>query len=156
MIKTLFRGKRVENEEWVEGYYWMNGLGNHFIRVIKDKNDNFVIEDYEVIPETIGQCSFIPDKNGTQIFDGDIVEFYFFDKNHRNVKTMLIEWTGTSFYMTEMFRNYRFLIKNSNLVSEIITEYKGDKRQGIYKSNQSYFVEVIGNIHDNPELLEVK
>lgn len=59
---------------------------------------------------------------------------------------MLIEWHETSFYMRELFRNYC-------LDNETIYDYSG-KRKRIYKSNSTYFVEVIGNIHDNPELLE--
>lgn len=110
---------------------------------------------------TVGQYTGLIDKNGKKIFEGDIVEFYFFDKTRRNgevvtvknTRTMLIEWYETSFYMRELFRNYR-LDKEMGIITEIIYDYSGERKQGIYKSNSSYFVEVIGNIHDNPEILE--
>lgn len=89
--------------------------------------------------------------------------FTFFDKTKRNgelvevknTRTMVIDWSGQSFFMNELFRNYR-LDEELNIISEIIYKYRGCRKQGVYQTNKSYFVEVIGNIHDNPELLEDK
>ena len=73
----------------------------------------------------------------------------------KNTKTMLIEWASTSFYMTELFRNFWYN-KEIGVITEKIFTYRGYKKQGVYESDSCYFVEVIGNIYDNPELLEVK
>ena len=126
---------------------------------VEDINGNRRV--VEIIPSTLGWETGLTDKNGTKIFEGDIIEFYFFDKTRRNgefvevknTTTMLIEWYKSSFYMRELFRDYR-LNEELEIITEKIYTYRGNKAQGVYESNSSYFVEVIGNIHDNPELLK--
>lgn len=156
--KFLSRGKRIDDGKWVEGYYAELPTGNpdeRFCIIISlDGQYN------HIIPETAGRCSETADKNGVLVSEGDIVEFYFFDKTRRNgelvdvknTRTMLIEWRKDSFYMRELFRNYR-LDKELGVVTEVIYDYRGDKKKGVYRSNSAYFVEVVGNIHDNPELI---
>lgn len=156
MREILFRGKTVK-EEWVYGL--LSHVGNAWY--ISNKAGTPLA--YEVIPSTVGQYTGLTDKNGNKIFEGDIVEFYFFDKTKRNgelitvknTRTMGIEWYETSFYMRELFRNYH-LDNEMGVITEIIYDHMGERKQGVYKSNSTYFLEVIGNIYDNPELLEVE
>ena len=67
-----FRGKRLDNGEWVYGYYVENKLGNHFIYEI-ERNGEFVWNSYEVDPLTVGQFTGLVDKNDKKIYEFDIV-----------------------------------------------------------------------------------
>jgi hypothetical protein len=88
MVKNNFRGKRVDNGEWVFGYHFITPLTAEYN--IDPKNGAYfdsgidfrrnVIADwkgvvFEVNPETIGRSSDILDDNGYEIFDGDILGF---------------------------------------------------------------------------------
>jgi uncharacterized phage protein (TIGR01671 family) len=134
MREIKFRGKRVDNGEWAFGYYWSNECGNHFIRVTKEQDgETIVLYDVEVDPETIGQYTGLKDKNGKEIYKGDLlfaVDIY--EKLKGFVSWWLDRWVLT--YKVEQTEQ----LQNQSLM--IIADH----------------TEIIGNIHDNPELLEVK
>ena len=70
MREILFRGKRADNGEWVEGTLYQIGKEqNPFIMLV-----NRCAESHEVDPATVGQYTGLTDKNGTKIFEGDIVK----------------------------------------------------------------------------------
>lgn len=129
MREILFRGKRVDNGEWVDG----NIIGDS---VIVPKGQEFEIEGnsiyvctltaYDVVPETVGQYTGLTDKNGAKIFEGDILVTPF-------------SYIGTVIDIVE-YKNGSFVRKNG-------------RRKNPYLENGSAS-RIIGNIHDNPELLE--
>mgnify|MGYP000913542628 CR=1 FL=1 len=134
--RYLSRGKRKDNDEWVEGYYVCLNENCHRIYIGYAEKDcgDYYPEYCEVIPETVGKCTGLKDKNGKLIFEGDIV-------------------------ITNIFNTPEILytITYDKQIAAFIGEYvKGCIKQFTTFDGDSQCFEVIGNIHDNPELLEVE
>ncbi len=180
MRDILFRGKDKDDGKWYEGAYRKyedttycfkedydrHPENTHHTIVFSQMTDWGLPNRHlqaEVLPETVGQYTGYLDMNGKKIFEDDIVEFYFYDRTRRNgeiikVKntcTMLIEFKYGMFRMVELFRNYR-LDENKNVVTEKIYKYRNEFKEGIFQTNDKYFVSIIGNKWDTPELLEVE
>ena len=136
--RFLSRGKRVDNGEWVEGYCVkgldMNAKEIHIIFELatifysSGETDGFV----EVDPSTICQCTGIKDKNGNLIFENDIMEAHIDDDFPENVSRFKVEWNGRGWV--------------ENQPGAVDREYLDDFDTEHYA--------VIGNVFDNPELLE--
>lgn len=126
MREILFRGKRTTDGEWCEG--------NLFIDEKDEKHEillgytNYRIA-WEVISETVGQFTGLTDKNGEKIFEGDIV-------------------------ITNKFNNpsKKYIVKYNLSFASFIGEDKNEMFFTTFDGDSNDF-EVIGNVHDNPELL---
>ena len=132
MREILFRGKRKDSGEWVNGNLFLSDTdGRAYILA----GSRIVTIEWEVDPSTVGQYTGLRDKNGKRIFEGDMV-------------STDIERP----YLIVEFRDGCFMF-NCNDGGE---DYY-DIMLPILKDPQSVYKygEVIGNIHDNPELLEV-
>lgn len=132
MREILFRGKRTDNGEWVEGYL-TRAQGMYTIQY--EDQEGFYCED-RVITETVGQFIGLTDKNGKKIFEGDIVQKILGFKYITNNR-YAVQWEDYSCGF-EPFSDSK--------------ENCGHCGGGEDPAR----MEVIGNIHDNPELLEVK
>ena len=162
MREIKFRGKRVDNGEWVYGYYVQNlteyvwtGYQNG-VRVFKQVDIPHCIVDpyndyqnslsYRVIPETVGQYTGINDKNGVEIYEGDIVQAekdVFETYSRGDIENGTLEVWDELVCTIDPFGEIRFE-DSAFMIEEYFLE--------ILKECEC---EVIGNIHENPELLEV-
>ena len=145
MREILFRGKTVETKEWVFGFYnHCHWKGNkHTIRVQKDSH----LEDHFIDPETVGQYTGLKDKNGTKIFEGDI---FLLDNNGCYIVGVLRFCEETS---KLVFDTYGLVKVWNGLCDE---EHSGSLDTEDVDNYHLEDLDVIGNIHDNPELLEGK
>ena len=123
--EVIFRGKRTDNGKWVKGYLYITHIGSHEIGSY-DAEINIERLTFDVIPETVGQYTGLTDKNGKRIFEGDIVS--------------LVKHDGLIYKV--VYVPCRYELVNSKGVNCFVLD--------IYKSEN---IEVIGNIHDNLELL---
>ena len=90
MREILFRAKRLDNGEWVEGYlYRLEETLNPFI-MCKNRNG----ESFEVDPSTVCQYTGLTDKNGKQIFEGDKITMIF---SHGQRTANVVDFRGGSF-----------------------------------------------------------
>lgn len=138
MRENEYRGKRIDNGEFEFGYYLLVGGISYILPKGKFLNDIIEVE-----PATVGQYTDLTDKNGVKIFEGDIVRYIyepgesFWNANQLSV----VVWEHTGFKLDGIIGTNKFALLNGWLVS-----VPCDKN----------FFEVIGNIHDTPELLEWK
>ena len=132
MREILFRGKRTDNGTWAYGYLFC--IWERTYLCWGTTND--VPNMKEVIPETIGQYTGLTDKNGKKIFEGDICRFKRFNDIH--VGEIVFNVTTASFVMR---------------YQSIVGAYREKATQKMLLSVCDD-IEVIGNIHDNPELME--
>lgn len=133
MREILFRGKRKDNGEWVYGNYAVtdNNGKQHFIF----QNKAF---EFEVDPETVGKYTGIIDDNGKKIFKGDILGITNDDPDYD--------------YITKVYLDFNILCVDVQGQDYDCTSI--GFAIGIW-DDECDQVEIIGNIYDNPELLEV-
>ncbi len=135
MREILFRGKRKDNGEWVEGNYIRQTLfygeetDRHWIMDIGEFDyDHY--DSYIVIPETVGQYTGLTDKNGTKIFEGDIVKADEFIPTVSGIYEVIYDEVNHCYALERDIRYHFHYFTFSDL-------------NGFQETS-----EVIGNIHD--------
>ena len=133
MREILFRGKRIDNGEWVIGFY-VRVNESDFIctRQLIHGGLYTVSKSFEVNPSTICQCTGLKDKNGKLIWENDIVR----DEHGIFYK---------AFWQNNYYQFSWICVKAG--VFSVGTKWD-------LWSFKSFEIEVIGNVFDNPELLE--
>lgn len=134
MREILFRGKRADTSEWVVGCLILkkSSVGNETLSLIIGSAEWDIATDFyhlcdvhHIIPETVGQYTGLTDKNDTKIFEGDIVDILT-----ENEEIGVVDYEDGGFLVNA-------------------DGFSVDFHTNIYGTD----LEVIGNIHDNPELL---
>ena len=126
MREILFRGKHMAGGVWCEGNLAVSKGG---VAIITPDNTPCGVYG-QVDPDTVGQFTGLTDKNGKKIFEGDIVK---------------IDIAGLIFNAVCKFHSGSF---------GLVWHYLGVDRWQAFPGMWNVGYEVIGNIHDNPELME--
>lgn len=160
-------GKQIKGE-WVQGSYWELRETTYCFQsdydMHPDNTKHYIVFDRmtdwglpnrhlqaDVIPETVGQFTGLTDKNGKKIFEGDILEYRSdivslgsgYKTGAVEVSHRVVEW-GEYGWIYKEISNNRWNSSWNNY----------GRKDHLYKKNVFEFATVIGNIHDNPELLK--
>ena len=158
MREILFRGKRIDNGEWVYGYYVCLNEKSHRIYTGYAETDcgNYYPDFYEVIPETVGQYTGLTDKNGKKIFEGDILKYYVWGSYECFAVVRIGEYeqdgSGDEYPAIKVCGVYAEVKRKCPLVKadeDYFPEYL--KKSSLLEIGKGNF-DLVGNIHDNPEL----
>lgn len=146
--EIIFRGKRIDNDEWVYGrglQQCKDELGNEIVAIFTDvvksekyikKEGRYTLNYVPVKVETLGQYTGLKDWNGKKIFEGDILEYIGKRKDNMN----------KVYRRKVVFHEGMFALLSKELPAYFALNYH------CMKDGRSAW-RVIGNVHDNPELI---
>lgn len=133
MRKILFKGKRVDTGEWVEGFPFPSIPGEELNRmtVFEQYQGGTVVNTYKIVSSTLCQYIGLKDRKGVKIFEGDIIKHYTDCQiNEYSIDTGKIFWHNPT---------QRYLRTSSTVQSDC------------RELSASCEYEVIGNIHDKED-----
>lgn len=143
MREIKFRGWNCKNEKWIYGYYFVN-RGEHFISPDEVVNPLVSYDDFIVNKESVGQYTGLKDKNGVEIYEGDILQ--------ELPRGEYAEATGIPLSELEDLP-----ADGGRMVSVVYDapsfEFAPNEYGYIFLNNPHLF-RVVGNVHDNKELIK--
>jgi uncharacterized phage protein (TIGR01671 family) len=149
MREIKFRGKRIDTGQWITGGYveWSDIRCNKYYQIVSSAGYH-----NDVIPDTVGQFTGLKDRNSKDIYEDDITRHYnfrSFEEIHKMKNLYQVLWgkydASYGLYFINQGKPY-----DAYIISPKINLY-GSK--SINHAGTAEQFEVVGNIHDNPELL---
>ena len=129
MREILFRGKRIDNGKWVYGNLIQRNIWGAVFPIIRAEDNGYGnFKEWEVIPETVGQYTGLDDKYGAKIFTGDAVKA---TQKGQTKNGVVVYREGGYFW-----------------------EFETDQYGYLGEVVKRWHPEVIGNVTDNPKLME--
>jgi len=146
-----FRGKRKDNGEWVYGYYY-SFANRHHIHVIEPWPGGASLACYEVDPVTVGEYTGLHDKNGVEIYEGDILKVKTNWKKSKGFEAFSDDGMGCMVkgetYWTVEYKIFGHMM--GFMVYGIDRRFNKPITKNTIYGNEA---EIVGNIYENPELL---
>ena len=141
MREILFRGKRTDNGEWVYGNL-VRGCDEKYAYIVEFGNNELCRNYVNVNPDTVGQYTGLKDKNGTKIFEGDMIKPF-----DDEIDKMVVEFHLGQFLLC-LYGERGYMAEYGWEESGNYVCFEADPLL-IYSDD----IEVVGNIHDTPEPL---
>lgn len=146
--EILFRGKRVDNGEWVEGHYWINKYRKTIQHKIGEGTTNSSVNGFEVIPKTVSQFTGAKLIKGDKVFDGTIA-FHENELEEDDERTYLICTYIHEWFIFAWLTSGELIAYQDNGIKALdATSFF------TYTMEDSHTYHHAGNIFDNPKLLE--
>lgn len=155
--RHLYKAKRLDNGEWAEGYYAFDyRCSRHMIFIneasctegSKPRRKEYSLTGYDIDPSTLCKCTGIEDKNDKPIWENDIITFedtgeevYEYKEGFDFQNRAVVVWNNGRFELDKLASDNSAVLEDMNNCHEDFW-------------NDLIGCEVIGNIFDNPELLE--
>lgn len=139
MRENLFKAKRIDNDEWVEGCLVIDHSRSNLFEYRMQPVESGVLYAPPIDPETLCQFTGLCDKNCKKIWENDILMAHLDELYPEDVTYETVEWGVAGWAAHE--------------TSNIDREYGSVDREYLDEFDLENF-EVIGNIFDNPELLQ--
>ena len=145
-MKTVkFRGKRIDNNEWAYGYYFYKWRTKQYAIHVHESEGILADKEFEVIPETVGQFTGLQDSKGKDIYEGNIVKQTA--QGYYNDEHMSRTYIGE----VVIIASKGACLKRPKYMDEITGK---NNKTDHYVNVAQYRSEVIGNIHEDKNLLK--
>lgn len=166
MREIKFRGKRVDTGEWVYGVpvFYGDGVFISSGELLSNHGVDWRMKAFEVDPKTVGQYTGRKNKNGGEICEGDVLKNIYIEKYTDENIVNLVESKRADGHF-DNYDEYFEALQGAEKEREVVRicpvlfekghfYCRREQNQWLFLDNSEKRFETIGNIHDNPELME--